>query len=326
MHKINNVVNHSEHDQEVSPRIMVKDVMMPELSLQRYLPHIKQQVLRELLTNKTYGFRDWVQLKQLLNLDGWQNSVRLILLKPQRSLESEYLFALANIAEDIFREEGLLALDTMVGATLVFLVDDCSLECLARSVEMIRYYYKRYYRLNFMSVYTDLGDVHNLRRMFKEAMSLLNEAVNPVSAAESLDLRGDMRRQGLRTQIRGTRDARTDAGESSDIVASMIRYIHEHLSDPALSLQKLSKEVFYMNSDYLGKLFLKQTGEKFSRYVMRVRMEKAVQYMLHNADLKILDIAALVGFPHNVQYFSQVFKKMSGYSPSQYRDQLQKRA
>ncbi|MCE4047710.1 helix-turn-helix transcriptional regulator [Bacillus sp. Au-Bac7] len=74
-----------------------------------------------------------------------------------------------------------------------------------------------------------------------------------------------------------------------------------------------------MNPDYLGKLFKQETGERFSAYLTKWRIEKAIAYITENDDVKMVTLADMIGFGDNPQYFSQVFKKYTGYTPSDYR-------
>lgn len=104
----------------------------------------------------------------------------------------------------------------------------------------------------------------------------------------------------------------------SRIVKNVLRYVEEHLDDETLSLTNIAKHVFYMNTDYLGKLFKKETGKKFSTFVMEARIQRAVELIEHS-DVKVFEIANKVGFGNNPQYFSQVFKKHTGYTPSEYK-------
>ncbi|TYP76459.1 response regulator [Paenibacillus methanolicus] len=108
----------------------------------------------------------------------------------------------------------------------------------------------------------------------------------------------------------------------SKVIAQVVRYVEDHLDDESLTLSKLAHDIFYLNVDYLGKLFRKETGEKFSLYMIRVRMEEAMRLIARAESVKILDIAAKVGFRGNPQYFSQVFKKHTGSTPSEYKKQL----
>ena len=58
-----------------------------------------------------------------------------------------------------------------------------------------------------------------------------------------------------------------------------------------------------MNADYLGKLFKKETGEKFSNYVVRLRMDKAVEEIEKTGDVKVFELAENFGFGDNPRIF-----------------------
>lgn len=103
-----------------------------------------------------------------------------------------------------------------------------------------------------------------------------------------------------------------------DFIEKLIQYVHEHLSDPTLSLKQVSANYLYMNPDYVGKQFLKQTGFKFSAYLVNARMEKAKKLLLENDSEKIYMIAEQVGCENNPQYFSQLFKKYTKMTPTAY--------
>ena len=63
----------------------------------------------------------------------------------------------------------------------------------------------------------------------------------------------------------------------------------------------------------------KLTGMSFTTYVQHARLEACCQYLRESSD-KISDIAALVGY-QDMKFFNQLFKKMIGVTPSQYRQQ-----
>jgi two-component system response regulator YesN len=102
------------------------------------------------------------------------------------------------------------------------------------------------------------------------------------------------------------------------IINDVVRCIENNINNEDLSLTWIAKEVLFMNENYLGKLFYKQTNEKFSQYVMRIRIEKAKELIIDN-DCKVYEVAEKVGFGDNTQYFSQVFKKHTGCTPSEYK-------
>ena len=83
-----------------------------------------------------------------------------------------------------------------------------------------------------------------------------------------------------------------------------------------ITLKSLS-EKYYVNSAYLGQLFRKKYGQSFKDYLNNYRMEQAAKLILES-DAKNYVIARKVGY-EDANYFSYVFKKAYGMSPSKYR-------
>ena len=74
---------------------------------------------------------------------------------------------------------------------------------------------------------------------------------------------------------------------------------------------------FRMNATYLGQIFIRETGMKFSEYLMAYRMQVAKERIL-NTDEKISAIAAGVGYS-NLNYFYQHFHGYYQRTPSEIR-------
>ncbi|GGH86937.1 two-component system response regulator YesN [Pullulanibacillus pueri] len=108
----------------------------------------------------------------------------------------------------------------------------------------------------------------------------------------------------------------------SSIINQVIEIVKEHISDPNLNLQWVANEMLYMNADYLGKLFKKETGEKFTNFLTRIRIDTAIHMLETQSDVKIFELADQLGFGENSQYFSQVFKKQTGFTPSEYKREM----
>ncbi|MFD0712675.1 response regulator [Paenibacillus sp. GCM10027626] len=107
------------------------------------------------------------------------------------------------------------------------------------------------------------------------------------------------------------------ADDAHPAIMKVIEYIDEHYSQE-MSLKTLSHH-FNMNAAYLGQLFKKATGDMFSNYLNRIRIEKAKQ-LLAESQLKASEIASAVGFS-NLQYFSNVFFKYTGFYPTDFKKQ-----
>lgn len=101
----------------------------------------------------------------------------------------------------------------------------------------------------------------------------------------------------------------------SPIIRKVINHISLHLSDD-LSLKTLSDH-FAISHTYLSSLFRKETGSTLTEYVNRRRMEQAL-FLLNSTELYIQTIAAACGVP-DLNYFTKIFKKHTGKTPSQYR-------
>lgn len=104
----------------------------------------------------------------------------------------------------------------------------------------------------------------------------------------------------------------------SDPVKAAIAYIEENLHSPDLSLGYIAADITYLNKDYFGKRFKRETGVYFTQYVMNRRIQKAEELLLHT-DMKIYNIAEAVGFDANAAYFTQVFKRYTGMAPQEYQ-------
>lgn len=107
-----------------------------------------------------------------------------------------------------------------------------------------------------------------------------------------------------------------NASDKSETVIRKIKdHIKEHLSE-SISLSSLSAIVNY-NETYISRLFKQSTGVKLSEYIYQERIAKA-KYLLSTSSDSIQAIAAAIGFD-SPQYFSLVFKKSVGITPSEYQ-------
>jgi YesN/AraC family two-component response regulator len=86
--------------------------------------------------------------------------------------------------------------------------------------------------------------------------------------------------------------------------------------DKDISLSQMAN-LYFLNEQYLCRLFKKKKGINFSDYVNRIRLDKAKQ-LLASSDNKIINISMQLGF-NNVSYFNRLFKKYFGLTPSQYK-------
>jgi two-component system response regulator YesN len=107
--------------------------------------------------------------------------------------------------------------------------------------------------------------------------------------------------------------------KSSTIINKINQYIHDNYSEN-ISRSKIAEE-FFLTPEYLAKLYKKKTGITIKTYINDYRIEKAKE-LLRTSDMNISEIAVAVGFD-NFSYFSTLFKKATGISPKDYKDELE---
>ncbi|HTT38706.1 MAG TPA: helix-turn-helix domain-containing protein [Burkholderiales bacterium] len=106
----------------------------------------------------------------------------------------------------------------------------------------------------------------------------------------------------------------------SRIVVLAKRAIRERFADPAFSLEQASDRAG-VSKNHLSFEFSKETGETFTDYLTRVRIEEAKR-LLATTPLLVSQVGERVGYP-SVEHFSRVFKKSVGVSPVRFKTGLE---
>lgn len=109
---------------------------------------------------------------------------------------------------------------------------------------------------------------------------------------------------------------KTASNRYGDVVDEMMQYIEEHYAEEELSLNLLAAHVNF-SPNHLSMVFGQQTGQTFIKYLTDFRMNKAKE-LLRCTGKRSSEISLEVGYkdPH---YFSYLFKKTQGMTPTQYR-------
>ncbi len=102
------------------------------------------------------------------------------------------------------------------------------------------------------------------------------------------------------------------------IISKARTYIDSNYSDPNLSLNTISK-IVNVSPSHFSTIFSQETGETFIEYLTKVRMKKAME-LLRSTTMKSSEIAYNIGYsdPH---YFSYLFKKTTGFTPKEFRNE-----
>ena len=111
-----------------------------------------------------------------------------------------------------------------------------------------------------------------------------------------------------------------DGKKESPVISEAKLFIHQNFSDPNLMLADVAKAV-NMSKSRFSTVFSQQSGQSFTDFLMSLRLNKAKE-LLRGTDQKNSQIARDVGY-NDAHYFSYIFKKNTGLTPSDYRAQYQ---
>lgn len=103
----------------------------------------------------------------------------------------------------------------------------------------------------------------------------------------------------------------------SVLINKVLDIVHEDYSQK-LQLSDLARMVF-VTPTYLSKKFTEVTGVKFTDYINNFRIQKAKQHMIDNPEWSLFKVAEEVGFSSQ-HHFSNLFKKIEGITPSQFKE------
>ena len=108
------------------------------------------------------------------------------------------------------------------------------------------------------------------------------------------------------------------SGSREDNVAVRIdELIRENLSDPDLGLQWLSSRL-NLSTSHLSFLYKQSGGETINQHIQEQRTALA-RKLLSETDLRVLDVARRCGYT-DANYFAKMFRRNTGYLPTEYRE------
>ncbi|WP_284640699.1 response regulator [Paenibacillus silviterrae] len=103
--------------------------------------------------------------------------------------------------------------------------------------------------------------------------------------------------------------------ESQKIIYRSVEYIQNHLHLD-LTLEHCAKQV-NLSWGYYSNLFKKVMGTPFQQFVTQAKMERAKSMLIE--DYQVQEIAQQLGYEHR-RYFSEVFKKQVGQTPTEFKE------
>jgi two-component system response regulator YesN len=106
------------------------------------------------------------------------------------------------------------------------------------------------------------------------------------------------------------------SGNRKRFIELAVDYMEKHYTEP-LTMNRVAEHLF-LNPSYFSKIFHEKMGDTFSKYLIRLRVNRAKE-LLKDSTLKIYEVAEQVGY-QDFRHFVKLFKEQEGMTPAQYRD------
>lgn len=162
-------------------------------------------------------------------------------------------------------------------------------------------------------------EVHGLYAVVRRSMkSLSKDAMMPEAdeIVTNIQYEYDMISFFHRLFDYAEQTAESKSGKNKALVDKVCRYIEEHYKED-LSWEDAANMIGF-SPFYFSKLMKEYCNMSFVEYVSLVRVNKAKE-LFDSTDMTIAEIAIQVGYA-DPNYFTRVFKKLTGQTPSGYRD------
>lgn len=105
--------------------------------------------------------------------------------------------------------------------------------------------------------------------------------------------------------------------ETETLAGRATEYIYAHFCEP-IALSNIAEELA-VSPAYLSSIFHTVKGESYSKFILRLRMERAALLLKKCPHTKIYHIAEQIGYASS-KHFNGVFKKYYGMTPNEYRE------
>jgi len=156
----------------------------------------------------------------------------------------------------------------------------------------------------------------HFKSMHEDLFALLNWSTQPLAELMKFDTMHDMKswlrkRMFELSELLYTKQQK----QNRRIVSEIIAFVDKHL-ESRITLKDVAHH-FGFSPNHLGLIFKEETGDNFSNYLIRRRLDRACELLL-DPTVKIYEITERIGYK-NLVHFNRQFKNHVGMTPSEYR-------
>lgn len=159
-----------------------------------------------------------------------------------------------------------------------------------------------------------------------EAVEERREAAEPADNAEAVETYAETPADSEAPEASaGQREWRLESPQIADadqeMMEKLLRFMEEHIADEDLKIEELAEAVHMGRTVFYGKIKA-LVGMSPSDFLRRLRMQRAEE-LIARSKMNFSQIAFRIGFS-DPKYFTKCFKKETGMTPSEYRQQAQR--
>ena len=171
------------------------------------------------------------------------------------------------------------------------------------------------YRIYVMEIMTSILKLINIYNLNSD--EILGEGFSFHSYVDNLDSINEVKAFLIDKSIKINKKIKKERVNSSRLLIEKAKeYIKKNYMETDISVESICS-ILHVSPTYFSSVFKKETDMTFVNYLTNTRLEEAIK-LLNNTEDKTYIIASKVGY-QEANYFSYVFKKKYGMSPSRYR-------
>lgn len=158
--------------------------------------------------------------------------------------------------------------------------------------------------------------IHTLLKSFKQFSSIKSEGIHDIF--ERFSTLNDVRNwlQDVLEEIILNMRQRKSSSRKDELVLEIVEYLKNRIHDPSLTVEELSDHLS-LSVSYIRQVFKEVYDMTLADYILVERI-KNVKHLLESSKWSVTDIAESSGF-QTKSYFYTEFKKATGMTPNQYR-------
>jgi YesN/AraC family two-component response regulator len=317
---INGIVKNAvlKLEQEIKEK---EAVIKLKREVEQSIPLIRQKLIFDLIFNidiKEERFHGEIEC----GIGTKDYIVVIIHIEYENSQGKEGIFhqGIINTFNDVLSDSYMLFHVSISKNRIVFIVQlledkEFVIDTVNNKLELFKQIITQYYSFQVLIGVSGVGNnVANLNKKFNEALISMED--NLKKDEIHTEINDNIKDNKIHVNNTIPNIGNNETQNISLIIRKALEYMRANYNN-SITLNDVAENTF-VSSYYLSRLFSKELKKCFVDCLNEIRIEKAKEY-LKKDNYKAYEVAELVGV-NDSHYFSKLFKKYTGYTPSEYRE------